>query len=122
MGLFTNPVVLNDGTANRTFIFRSQINDSKSVAGEWIEPAADLDAESKLTIKHAVTGNIHRDLMSGRENVLMPDGVTLSPITVNFNVVFTKGVTEVQMTKRIKLHIDAISKPDFVKNFMNGLI
>lgn len=122
MGLLTNPVVLTDGTANRTFIFRSQINDSKSVVGEWIEPAADLDAESKLTIKHAVTGNIHRDLISGRENVLMPDGVTLSPITTNFNVVFTKGVTEAQMAKRINILIDAISETDFVKNFMNGLI
>jgi len=46
MGLFTNPVVLNDGVGARTFSFRAQQSDKKSIVGDYIEDAAAIADES----------------------------------------------------------------------------
>lgn len=123
MGLFTNPVVLDDGiVATRSHVFRGQLMDSKSVIGQWIEPAASFDADSTITVKHAVSGLVHRSLISGKENVIMPDAITMKPVTTNFTVIYSTGTAEAQLQKRVNLIIDALQQADFVKNLMNGLI
>lgn len=124
MPLFTDPLVLNDGTVNRTFSFRAQLADNNSVVGEWIEPAGTLQKDAKLVVKHdeKITSTTRRRLLQCRGNYVIADGVTLKPITVNFTITHHKEHTLAQITELVTLIRDATGEADFVSNLSHGLV
>ena len=123
MGLFTNPVVLNDGVADKTFSFRAQLPDKKAVVGEWIETAAPLADESKIIVKHDATSpTVRRRLLQRTANVLLADGITRKPVTCNLTVTYHPSHAEADVAKTVKIIADSVAEATFVANFLRGLI
>lgn len=123
MGLFGNPVVLNDGVADKTFSFRAQLPDKKAVVGEWIETAAPLADESKIIVKHdASSPTVRRRLLQRTINVLLADGVTRKPVTCNLTVTYHPSHAEADVAKTVKIIADSVAEATFVANFLRGLI
>lgn len=123
MGLFTNPVALNDGVADKTFSFRAQLPDKKAVVGEWIEAAAPLADESKLIIKHDVSSpTVRRRLLQRSVTVLLADGITRKPVTCNLTVTYHPSHAEADVAKAMKLIADGVAEAGFTTNFLRGLI
>lgn len=124
MGLFVDPLVINDGTANRTFNYRAQISEGDAVAGEYIEPAALAAAQSKLTVKHGTTKTgrkRHLLQRSSYETINDADG-TLEPLVVNISVSRSSGHTEAQVGAAVALAKDAASEAGFVAGFIRERI
>lgn len=121
MGLFSNPIVLTDGTSPASFAFRAQIHDKYATIGEWIEPAGDLSADSKLVIKHTASKKQVRRLLQVTGMFPLPDG-TLKPIVINFTVNAHPLHTIAQIETRCKYLKSAIEQAGFVPNFCRGLI
>lgn len=121
MGLFSNPVVLTDGTTPATFAFRAQIADKFATIGEWIEPAGSLSANSKIVIKHTTSKTQTRRLMQVAGEFALPDG-TLKPIVVNFTINAHPLHTIAQIESRGKYLKDALEEVGFYSNFCRGLI
>lgn len=120
--LFSNPVVLNDGTNDRSFTFRAQLNEAKSTVGEWIEPAATLRAEPKIVVKHdASQKNVRRRLLKHTLNCLVATDV-YKPINVNFSIAYDPAHAEADLIKAAKIVGDAMSEATFLQNFLRGLV
>lgn len=123
MALFSDPVVLNDGTSDRMFSFRAQMPDKKAVIGEWIEPSALIVDESKIIVKHdASSPNVRRRLLQRSSSVLLPDNVTRKPVTVNLTVTYHPSCSEDEISKAMKLTASAVAENTFIGNFLRGLI
>lgn len=123
MALFTNPVALNDGVADKTFSFRAQLPDKKAVVGEWIENAAPLADDSKIIVKHDATSpTVRRRLLQRSVNVLLGDGVTRKPVTCNLTVTYHPLHAEADVAKALKIIADAVAEAGFTVNFLRGLI
>lgn len=125
MGLFTNPVVLNDGVdATRNFSFRAQRSDTKSVVGDYVEDSsASIAAESLLVVKHD-SRNTPRHLLqrsTNRKPAAYTD-VTLLPITVNFTLTADKGFTAAELQTEVNILIDALQEANFVSNLLSGML
>lgn len=123
MGLFTDPVALNDGVSSKTFSFRAQLPDKKAVVGEWIEADASLVDESKLIVKHdASSPTVRRRLLQRTINVLLADGVTRKPVTCNLTVTYHPSHSEAEVAKTVKIIANSVAETTFVANFLRGLI
>lgn len=125
MSLFTtDPVVANDGTADHSFTFISQLPDSKQVIGEYVEKAAASPLASKLVVKHDTNGaSIRRRLFSRRLNVLSSDGVTYKPVTINYSIAYDREHdTSVIETQCHDITVALISKAEFFGNWVVGSI
>lgn len=122
MPLFTDPVVLNDGTADRSFSFLAQLADKKALAGEWTEPAADTSKESKLVSKQdRSSSTLRRRLLQCKANhTTITRG--MRPITVNFTVAHDVEHTTAQIEEQLVLCRAALSASGFVTNFIGGQI
>lgn len=120
MGLFTNPVTLNDGVADHIFIFRGQLPDTKSIVTQYIETAA-IAAGSKLTVKQDVSSKtVKRGLVQHTVNIAGTDAIQ-HPITVNLTVMCHPTHNAVDVEKRVKLLVDACAEAGFYANFVAGL-
>lgn len=122
MALFTSPLVLNDGTENRTFSFRSQKPDKKAIVGDYIEDAAAIAAESLLVVKHDLSGSVPRHLLQSTELAVpasATDGVR-KKITVNITVTAHPDFTPAEVGKRFSLLTDAIAETGFLTGFMSS--
>jgi hypothetical protein len=124
MGLFADPLVINDGTSDRTFNFRAQLSELGSTAGEYIEPAATAAADSVLVVKHSTSkSDRHRHLIQRVENVTINDaGGTLEPLVVNLTVSRESGHTDAQVQSQVTLLIDALEETGFVAGFVRERI
>lgn len=124
MALFTSPLVLNDGTVSRTYSFRSQQPDKKSVVGDYIEDAAALAAESLIVVKHDSTGSTPRHLLQF-SIWLVPasstDGVR-KRITINTSIMADPAFTAAEVEKQHKLSIDAQQETGFVAGMLSAKI
>lgn len=119
MGLFTS-LVFNNGTAH-TFVDRGQLPDNKSIVREYIEPAAASAAQSKLTVKHDVSGKTaKRSLLQRRILVVGLDGI-LHPITINFTTTFHPTHNTADVVLEQKLLAAAIADTTFHANFVQGI-
>lgn len=120
--LFSNPVVLNDGTNDRTFTFRAQLNEAKSTVGEWIEPAATLRAESKVVVKHdSSQKSVRRRLLKHTIYSAVAADV-YKPINVNFTIAYDPAHAESDLVKAAKIVGDALAEATFLQNFLRGLV
>lgn len=118
MGLFTNPVVLD----TRSFSFRSQQQDKKSVVGDYIEDAASIAAESLLTVKHDSTGTTPRHLLQRsiwRVPAAATDGI-LRRITVNLTITADKLFTAVEVQDELDIIVDACGETGFVSGMLTS--
>lgn len=127
MPIFTDPVVLNDGAASpggdHSFTFRAQLNDKKAIVGEWIEPASATSSESKIVVKHDATSAIvRRRLLQRTISVLLPDGVTMKPVTINLTVTHHPLHNLADVEKQVNIVKSAVNAANFVRNLMQGLI
>lgn len=122
--VFINPVTLNDGSADRFFAFRAQITDKsgKSIVGEWIEPAAPIANDSKITIRHDVSSTKVRRRNMRVSSMALVDATTRKMITVNISIAYDPAHNETDITKHFKLAIDAASEATFLSNFIRGLV
>lgn len=122
--VFINPVTLNDGTVDRSFAFRAQITDKsgKSIVGEWIEPAAPIANDSKITIRHDVSSTKVRRRNMRVSSMALVDAATRKMITVNISIAYDPAHSEVDIAKHFKLAIDAASEATFLSNFIRGLV
>jgi hypothetical protein len=120
MGLFTDPMTLNDGTDSRIFNFRAQnLSEPGSTIGEYIEPAASAAVDSILSVKHSETkGGRKRHLLQRAANISINDADdTLEPLVVNLTVSRSAGHTDAQVQAEINLTLDAATETGFVAGF-----
>lgn len=125
MGLFSNPVVFNDGTDDRTFDFRSQRPDAKSIVGDYIESGSLPAAASLITIKHDLRAKTAlRDLLQRTHNVVpaaSTDGLH-KPITINLTIVAHELFSASEIEKELNITIAAANAAGFVAGMRNRLI
>lgn len=126
MGLFTNPVTLSDGTNSHIFSYRAQQpNTAGSIAADYVELAADIDAESVLVVKHDKRSATPRHLLQRKVN-LHPAAITedtaLSPMTLNLTLTGRKEFSAAEWQLQLNLLIDAITEPNFVTNMLNSML
>jgi len=126
MGLFTNPITINDGSADHVFSFRGQVFDKrqKSSIGEWVEPAASSIENSIIRIKHDASTDIWRHLC--QRSVMQvpaadPDGI-YRMITMNLTYTAHKYFTYAEIDPQLYIIKNALSKVDFTKNMRNLLL
>jgi citrate lyase alpha subunit len=122
MSLFTNPVVLTDGTDTHSFSFRAQLNDNKSVVGEWVEPAAALSAKSSIIVKHDESSASKRRLLQRKVMLPLTDPLESSMLTINFTVTHHSEHALADIEKQVNVVTDAIAEGGFVNNLLQGLI
>lgn len=122
MSLFTNPVVLTDGTDTHSFSFRAQLNDNKSVVGEWVEPAAVLSAKSSIIVKHDESSASKRRLLQRKVMLPLTDPLESSMLTINFTVTHHSEHVLADIQKQVNVITDAIAEVGFVNNLLQGLI
>lgn len=121
MGLFSSPLVLNDGTADRTFTWRSQQPDKKSVVGDYIEDAASIASESLIVVKHDKSGSVPRHLLQRTAWVAPAAGDgTLKRITINLTVVADEAFTAAEVLKEFTLMRDAMGEANVVSGLLSS--
>lgn len=123
MPLFTDPVIINDGVAERTFTFRAQVDSpKKTAAGEWVEPSAPLAEDSKLIVKHDSSNSVmRRRLLQRMSKAAIADGA-LKPITINITITHHCEHTKADIAKQFALTKDATNEAAFLDNFLMGLL
>jgi hypothetical protein len=118
MGLLSNPVTLNDGTADRIFSFRSQRPDNRSVVGDYIEDAAASAANSLITVKHDLRATTApRALLQRIINKVPAAGSEYLKITQNYTIVASSLFTVAELTDEFTLFLDMLSEA----NVLSGL-
>lgn len=122
MPLFSNPVSLSDGTNPHSFSFRAQLNDAKSIVGEWVEPAADLVNASTILVKHDAKSSVKRRLLQRRVMLPTTDPLVYKPVTINFTITHDTGHALALIQAEVNLVVDAVQEVGFVNNLLQGLI
>lgn len=124
MGLFTSPVTLNDGVGDRTFAFRSQVFDKKSVIGEYIEPAAPISKQSIIRVKHDPASAVPRHLLQRTVYLAPAADATgkLYQITQNYTLVASALFTDAEILPEFVLFRDALAEANVIKSLMQNLI
>jgi len=125
MSLFaTSPVVVSDGTDDHSFAFRAQLPDNKSVVGEYTEPAASAEANSKLLVKQDESAKTKRKrLFSRRFDLVISDGVTFEPVTINYSIAYDKRHDEDTIEALgHNVTVALLTKAEFFSNFSEGHI
>lgn len=111
MGLFANPVTLNDGSGDRIFSFRSQRPDNRSVIGDYIEDAAATAAQSLITVKHDLRATTAPRALIQRYIKKVPAaGTEYLGITQNYTIVASSLFTVAELTDEFTLFLDALSE------------
>lgn len=126
MGLFTDPLVLTDeAAASRTFNFRAQLSEPNAIVGEYVEPAAEIAAGSKLVVKHTTSAKgIKRHLLQRAETFDLTADPTdgSEAVVINLTVSHHPLATDAQVQNQLTLMIDAASEVNFLENLMRELI
>lgn len=123
MSLLPTPVI-NDGTADRTFVFKSQdlSPKAKSTGGTWIEPAAARAVDSKLVVKYDESKKtLTRRLMSYGIKAAISDG-TYRPIVVNVTCSHHPEHTEGDISKAVLVAVNSTKLAGFITRWVQGLI
>lgn len=124
MGLFSNPMTVNDGSGDRVFQFRSQRPDNRSVIGDYIETAAESSANSLITVKHDLRATAVNRALIQRVYKVAPaagDG-TLYQITQNYTLVASPLFTSTELIPEFSLFLDILSESGVLAGLRNKLI
>jgi hypothetical protein len=125
MGLFTNPVAVSDGTDTRTFAYRAQLSNVKTVGADYIESAASSAAKSLIVVKHDLRTPIVRNLLQ-RTHRVHPEADTdsddLKAITVNLTITAHEDFSEAEIQKEVNILVELVGEANFVKSMRSGII
>jgi hypothetical protein len=103
-------------------IYRGQLPDSKGMTGQYVEPAADVDAQSQINVKHDPSSKtINRSLLQRKVMVEGNDGL-MYPITVNLTAIANKKHSADDIVKQINITTDAATDATFTAGFVSGLV
>lgn len=120
MGLYTATQVINDGTADHTFVYRGQLPNPKSLVSEYFEPA-DMAGESKITAKYESSNSpAQRDVLSSTCLLADKDGV-LRKCTINTSVAYDKGCDLADVEDRLDLHCASLAIPGVRTRFLQRM-
>lgn len=125
MPLFTNPVTINDGTADHSYSFNIQMPaKAKQVIGKWIEAAAGTAVARAIFVKHnSAMPNVLKSLVSFTEKAETGTATgVFESITVNITVASNTGHTEAQVQKVLNLALAGAAKANFLRNLRVGEI
>lgn len=123
--LLTTPLIINDGTDDRTFDWFRQV--PGEVAGLYIEPAATAQSISQLKSAHMTQKNkSKRHSLQSSETVALVspdlDGPTEAPIVVTISVMHDPKHAEADVEKRLKLLTASVAAVGFTAALMRGEI
>lgn len=120
MGLFTDTQIINDGTADHTFVKRGQLPNPKSLVIEYFEPAK-IAEDSKFTVKYEAT-NSPAQRSVGSSTILLADAEgALKKVTVNTSVAYDKGIDIADVENVLDLHIAAFSLTGMRTRFLQRM-
>lgn len=124
MGLFTDPMTINDGVGDRIFSFRAQQPDTKSVVGDYIEDAAAIAAQSLIVVKHDTKPTAPRHLVQRTIHIVpAANGDSeLKRVTLNFTLTCDKEFTVAEVTPEFELFLDALGETSFLSGLMSSKI
>jgi len=125
MALFTVPLVINDGSADRTFNWLRQV--PGEIGGLYTEPAAAASAASTLKTGHSTQKNgRERHLCQRSEQVALTDpgdnDPALDVIVVNITVSHHPKHASAAVEKEVKLLLAAAGVTGFTAAMMRGEI
>lgn len=122
MGLFASSQVINDGTSDRTFDFRAQIPNPKSIVGEYIESANTAD-QSTLTAKHELgSSRVQRSVLQHRILADVDTEGTTEPITVNLSVAYDKRHSTTDVSLAILVVAKGVQVTGVILKFLQRFI
>jgi hypothetical protein len=124
MSLFSDPITLNDGSADHIFAKRNDLTGMKagSYGSLWIESAAAQAVSSKMTVKHdESSATVRRRLLQYKYNATIADDETYKPITVNLSLANHPEHTDAQVTVALGVIRDALAEAGFDAAFNDGL-
>jgi hypothetical protein len=125
MGLFSNPVTVNDGTDDRIFAYRGPLPDLKIRGGDYIESAAAIAAKSLITVKNDIRSSVIRNLVQ-RTIRMHPAADTetddLYPVTFNFTVVASELFNETELQPEMNTLLELLSLANVLKNLRSGIV
>lgn len=117
MGLLSNPQVVNDGTADHTYVYRGQLPNAKSLISEYFEPAA-ISTDSKLTSKYDLSNSpAQRSVISTTKLLPNAEGV-LKKCTVNTSVAYDKGCNIEDVEGLMALHSATLQISGVITRFL----
>lgn len=125
MSLFTNPITINDGTADHIFNFNVQMPAKPmQVVGKWVEPASAAQIARAIYVKHSrAVKNVLKSLVSFTEKAEVGTGTGVyEGITVNITVAANDGHTEAQVQKVLNMALAGAAKANFLRNLRVGEI
>lgn len=124
MSLFTTPMTLNDGVADRIFSFLRQEPDSNVIVAKYIEDAAAVADESQLVVRHDERKTVKRHLLQRRIYMVPAASVDGEPelVTINFTVNAPGSFTVAELLPEFVLTKDALNETDFLANLLAGKI
>lgn len=120
MGLFTNPVVLNNGVA-RSFEPSYQSATKKERVSEYIETAATITEASILAAKYDVANKILRRGLLHRSRQVANSAGILKPITWNLTFIADPLHAAADIENEGKLLGAAMAAVNFYVNFVKRL-
>lgn len=123
--LFTTPLTLNDGVADRIFNWLRQV--PGEIAGLYKETAATAISESQLKTAHSVQKNLKkRHMLQKTEVVDLVNPGDSDPsndaIVVTITVVHNSKHSDAEIEKQVKLLTAAASTVGFSAAFVSGEI
>lgn len=122
MGLFTNPVVLNNGTA-RSFEFVGQTLDTKAMIGVYLESAAAAEIESKLMSKHELSSTkLYQRSLLQRRVLALNSASVYKPITINLSATYDKLHASATVALELRMMAAIMGATNFDANFIKKLI
>lgn len=119
MGIFTNPVIINDGTA-RSFEFIGQTSDLTSMSGLWKETAASLSEKSEIMLRHDTKSKTTKRSQLKTSMLKATSKGELKPIVVNFTVAYDPYHAQADVEMIIKRAVAAASVAGFSAGFVLG--
>lgn len=122
MGLFTVPLVISDGSANRTYDFiGQQSSEGSSLVGKYLETATSTSAIDAAVVKHATLKTSRRDLLQKSINLPILDG-TLKPIVINLTITAHNEHADAVVEKEVKLLLAMAGTAGFTGKMRKGYL
>lgn len=125
MSIFTTPIVINDGVADSTFVFRFQVPDKsgKLIIGEYFEPAASLASQTKLMIRQDISkSNQRRSLCSFGEQITVTDVIGRKPIVLSISLLYHPEHAKAAVSRVANIGLNALREPGALDSFLQGQI
>lgn len=121
MGLFTNPVILNNGTA-RSYEYMGPTNTASELQGVYLESAATLSEMSQIIARYdRVVKKLRRGNLKIVKNYAT-SALIMAPITMNISFIADPLHSATDIESHLKLGGAACAATNFYANFVKRLL